>query len=201
MVNSETSQPALCHIKVQCETLQPAVPTKLKSVVKTHSQLYHTSWSPPWHLTSSCVTQALVHSETLQAAVSHKLKSILKPYSQLWHISWSAFWNHTAGCDTSWSPFWNLTACMPHKPKSVLKPQSQVCHITYSILEPHSQSHTASQNHITVYTLLTSHMILEPNRWQSKVYNSKLYIGYTDEHLSVISVQVSLSSDAECEDE
>lgn len=166
LVNSETSQPAVSHkspvwnlttscanqAEVHCENSQP------KSILKPHSQLCHTSWSPPWHLTASCVTQAPVHSETLQTAVAHKLKSILKPYSQLWH--------------TSWSPFWNLTACMSHKPKSVLKPQSQVCHITYSILEPQSQSHTGSQNHITVYILPTSHMILEPNRWQSKGYNS-----------------------------
>ena len=108
LVNSETSQPALFHMKVHCGTSQPAVPSKLKSTLKPYSQLCHTSWSPPWKLTASCVTQAEVHPETLQPAVLHKLKSILKPYNQL--------------LQTSWSPFWNLTVCVSHKPKSVIKP-------------------------------------------------------------------------------
>lgn len=38
LVNSETSQPALCHTKVHCVTSQPAVPSKLKSIVQPHSQ-------------------------------------------------------------------------------------------------------------------------------------------------------------------
>ena len=149
LVNSETSWPPLFNMKVHCGTSQPAVPSKLspscnltasyatqaevhpeilqpavshklKSTLKSYSQLCHTSWSPFWNLTASCATQAEVHPEILQPAVPHKLKSTLKSYSQL--------------CRTSWSPFWNLTASCDKQAEVHSGTSQPVCHTSQSLL-------------------------------------------------------------------